>query len=223
WARASRAWASGPHSISLRRKGCSITDLLVANRWKTSGFEISKPDVLCCEWESTHKAHAEGGLLRSIALGLLLVERIHGVIDQICGHLDLPVGLVIAHEVHDVVAGALVVNDAGVAGLAGGIEAPVVELRHHLALIDLLIQAAGGVGPGILGVLIGQRGKGVLGGVAGLPLVQDVLGLLRGLGVLGGHIVLIALVILGELGGLRLDQDVAHVHRVVFVAGAAIE
>ena len=146
-----------------------------------------------------HKAHAEGGLLRSIALGLLLVERIHGVIDQICGHLDLPVGLVIAHEVHDVVAGALVVNDAGVAGLAGGIEAPVVELRHHLALIDLLIQPPV-VLDGILGVLIGQRGKGVLGGVAGLPLVQDVLGLLRGLGVLGGHIVLIALVILGELG-----------------------
>ena len=71
-------------------------------------------------------------------------------------------------------------HDAGVTSLAVSIEAPVVECINHLAGIDILVQAAVGVGTGISGVGVGQLGKAFLGCIAGLPLIQQVLGLFTG-------------------------------------------
>ena len=71
---------------------------------------------------------------------------------------------------------ALVVDDAGVAGLTGLVEAPVIELGDHLALVHLGIQAAVGVGAGVGGQLIGQLGKAILGFGTVFPLLQSGLG-----------------------------------------------
>ena len=95
-------------------------------------------------------------------------------------------------------------DNAAVAHSAAVGKAPVVELRDHLAGVDVLIEAAGGLGAGILGILGGQVGKALLGGLSGLPLVVNPLRL--GLGLRP------ALVALGVLG---LDEDVADVDHVL--------
>ena len=118
---------------------------------------------------------------------------------------------------------ALAVDDAGVAGLTGGIEAPVVELGDHLALGDLGVEAAGGVGAGVLGVLVGQGGEGVLGGLAILPLGQHVLGLGHGLVLEGLEVSLIGLGLGVQGAVVDRKQNVTHVHRVVLIPEAAAE
>ena len=72
---------------------------------------------------------------------------------------------------------AVTVDDAGVAALTGGIEAPVVELFHHVTLGELAVQTTDGVGTGIGGVLVGHSCEGGIGSLAGLPLSQQSLGL----------------------------------------------
>ena len=120
-------------------------------------------------------------------------------------------------------AGGIVGHDAGIAGLAALVEAPVVELADHLALIDLLTQAAVGVGAGVLGQLVGQGREALLGGVAVLPGLEGVLGLLllAGLQLLQLGLVIVGLAV--QAGGVHLEQNVAHVHGVVIVAAAAVE
>ena len=78
-------------------------------------------------------------LLRGVVRGLFRIPGGDIVVLQGISDLHLPIGKVGAHEVHHMVAlvgAALAVDDAGVAGLTGGIEAPVVELGDHLALGD---------------------------------------------------------------------------------------
>ena len=52
---------------------------------------------------------------------------------------DIPVGVLAgADKVHDVIA-VRCLDDAGVAGLAGCVEAPIVEIGDHLAGVNILI------------------------------------------------------------------------------------
>ena len=73
------------------------------------------------------------------------------------------------------IGAALAVYDAGIARLVLG-EAEVFKLFHHLTAGDILIQAAVGVGAGVLGILFRQRGKALFGLRAGLILCKDLLG-----------------------------------------------
>ena len=93
-------------------------------------------------------------------------------------------------------------------------EAEVVELLHHLALVDVLIQAAVGVGPFVLGILLGQCGEALLGLVPGLELGQDLLG--TGL---RGFLRLVRVV--AFFIRFRLDQDVADTGGEIVVVLAA--
>ena len=118
---------------------------------------------------------------------------------------------------------AVVFHDAGIARLAALVEAPVVEPGDHLVLVNLLIQAAVGVGAGVVRQLVGQGREALLGGVAVLPGLEGVLGLLL---LAGLQLLQLGLVILGlavQTGGVHLEQNVAHVHGVVIVAGPAVE
>jgi len=71
-------------------------------------------------------------------------------------------------------------DDAMVTDSAAFRKAPVVELLHHLAGVDILIQTAGALRAGILRV--GQRliDKGFLGRILRQPLLIDPLGLSLG-------------------------------------------
>ena len=95
-------------------------------------------------------------------------------------------------------------DDAAVADGAALCKAPVVEGLDHLAGVDVLIEAAGTLGAGVLGVLGGQCCEALLRGLAGLPLVVDPLSFRFSLGP--------ALLALGVLG---LDQDVPDVDHVL--------
>ena len=111
-------------------------------------------------------------------------------------------GLGLADEIDDVVAmGRL--DDLTIAGLAALVEAPVVELRDHLAGLEVLIQAAVVLGAGVLIVLQRKRLEVVLRGV-GLPEGKDALGFR-----LGRCLRLIAVVAVAVLLALGLDEDVA--------------
>ena len=143
------------------------------------------------------------------------------LVSQIGGGLGLPAAQVHAGEVHDVSA-ILGVHHTGVTGLAGGVEAPVVEFRYHLALIDLCVEAAvvlGAVG----GFLHSQGGEGVLGRLARLPLGQNFLGLGVGVGLQLGLFVLITLFALGNGAGSKGDQNMANVNGGVLVPEAVVE
>src|SRR5699024_9535644 len=109
---------------------------------------------------------------------------------------DLPIGEILALEIHDVGTGRGL-HDAGVAGLADGIEAPVLKSVEHLALVDLGVQAAfAGVGVG--GVFIGQRAEGFGGVFAGQILVKDILGAGLSLGIVEGLGLFIAIFAFGQ-------------------------
>ena len=71
-------------------------------------------------------------------------------------------------------------HDAGVAGLAVLVEAPVVKGADHLAGVDILIQTAVVLGAGVGGILGSQSGKALLGGVAVFPGLQPAFGLFLG-------------------------------------------
>ena len=66
--------------------------------------------------------------------------------------------------------------NGGISGLPVAVKAPVVKLLHHLARVDILIKAAGGVGTGIGRISVGQFPKTLFRGVAGFPLLIDALG-----------------------------------------------
>ena len=100
------------------------------------------------------------------------------------------------------IAAAFAVDDADVAALVA-LKAEGVKVRHHLALVDVLVQTAVRVGAGVLGILLGQGGKALFGLLAALILGLDLVDALQrghaGLGRIGA--------VFARLG---LDQDVAH-------------
>lgn len=120
-------------------------------------------------------AHGDG-----VALSQVIEPGVHISSSQVVLNLIVAVSLTRgADKIHHMIAiGGF--HDAGVTSLAVSIEAPVVECINHLAGIDILVQAAIGVGTGISGVGVGQLGKAFLGCIAGLPLIQQVLGLFAG-------------------------------------------
>ena len=77
-------------------------------------------------------------------------------------------------------------HQARVAGLARGIEAPVVEFRHHLVGCNAFVKAAIGDGASICRIVFHQIGKAGFGGFPGQPLVVERLGLFLG----GGQLLL---------------------------------
>ena len=91
-------------------------------------------------------------------------------------------------------------DDARVAALARGIEAPVLERGDHLTLVDVGVQAAVAGAAGVGGVGDGQRGEGVLGLLAVIVLLQELVGLL-----------------------LAVNKDMTHGNRVIVVAAAGVE
>ena len=84
-------------------------------------------------------------------------------------------GLGLADKIDDVVVAMGRLDDLTIAGLAALVEAPVVELRDHLAGLEVLIQTAVVLGAGVLIVLQRKRLEVVLRGV-GLPEGKDALG-----------------------------------------------
>ncbi len=106
-------------------------------------------------------------------------------------------------------------HHAGVPGLAAGIKAPVVEGGHHLALINLLVQAAIGLRAAVNGVFLGKLGKGILGSRARLPLSQKVLGLCLGVLFQLGLLFVISVLALRDLAGFGLEKDVTHVYGLI--------
>ena len=91
-------------------------------------------------------------------------------------------------------------DDARVAALARGIEAPVLERGDHFTLVDVGVQAAVAGAAGVGGVGDGQRGEGVLGLLAVVVLLQELVGLL-----------------------LTVNKNVTHGHRMIVVAAAGVE
>ena len=119
--------------------------------------------------------------------------------------------------------GALGIDDVGVAGLAAVIEDPLVEGGDHGALGDLGVEAARGVGAGILGVLVGQGCEAVLGGIAALPLGQDLIGLGLGLVLAGLELGVIVVGLAVQTVLVHLDQDVTDIHGLDLVPVALVE
>ena len=110
-------------------------------------------------------------------------------------------------------------HNAGVAGLAGAVEAPVVEGADHLAGIHVLIQAAVVLGAGVGGLLGSQGGEAVFGGLALLPFVQQVLG-----GLLGGSLLLVRVGgVAAVVGGaaFKAGQNVPDVYQGELIVGGA--
>ena len=114
-------------------------------------------------------------------------------------------------------------QDVGIAFLAVLIKDPVVESRDHLALGHLGVQAAVGVGTAVIAVLIGQFCEALLGGLAVLPLLQELFGLflLSLLQLL--YLILIILCLRIETGGIHLAQDMTDIDGIVIVAAAVME
>ncbi len=110
-------------------------------------------------------------------------------------------------KVHDMITldgTAGVLDDAGVSGLAAGVQGPLGKGVHIAGVRrDILEQPAVGSRAGVSAVLLGQLGKGVLSGIAGLPLGQQFLRL--------GLCLLILLFGGGDVGVGGADQDVAHI------------
>ena len=105
-------------------------------------------------------------------------------------------------------------HQASVACLAAFIEAPVLKGLHHLAHIDLSVQAAVRLAVvvgivAVMGVGVGNFREGFLGSVARLPLVQDALCL--SFRCCPGFIGNGSGAILSS-GAFGHDQDVAHIH-----------
>ena len=77
---------------------------------------------------------------------------------------------------------ALIEDHAHIARLARGVKAEVIELLHHLTLVDVLIQAALGVRAAVLAEGVGQLREVILGLVALRPALIDIVD--RSLGLL---------------------------------------
>ena len=112
-------------------------------------------------------------------------------------------------------------HNAGVAGLAAFVKAPVVEGADHLAGVDVLVQAAVFLGAGIGGLFRGQGSKAFLGCLALLPLAQQILG-----GLPGGSLLLVGVGGIALLVGgaaLKAGQNVADIDQGEPVVGGAPE
>ena len=114
-------------------------------------------------------------------------------------------------------------HQAGVTGNPGILEAPCLKFGHHLALVHVGVQTAVGnaVTVDIIAVssmLVGQSAEAFLGLVTGQILVQNVLSLHLSLcpGFLRSHSIAVG------IGGIDFghDQNVAHVHILVFLGDA---
>ena len=77
---------------------------------------------------------------------------------------------------------ALVKDDVHIARLARGVKAEIIELLHHLTLVDVLIQAALGVRAAVLAEGVGQLREVIFGLVALRPALIDIVD--RSLGLL---------------------------------------
>ena len=105
-------------------------------------------------------------------------------------------------------------HNVGIPHLAAIVKAPRVKGLHHLALRNAGVQAAVGIGAGVLGVFVGQGGEAVLGLVPGQVLAENFLGL--GLGICPGLVGDGGLAGGGAVyrGALRGDENMAHIHGV---------
>ena len=103
-------------------------------------------------------------------------------------------------------------HNVGIPHLTAIVKAPRVKGLHHLALRNAGVQAAVGIGAGVLGVFVGQGGKAVLGLITGQVLAENFLGL--GLGICPGLVGDGGLAGGGAVhrGALRGDEDMAHIH-----------
>ena len=99
-------------------------------------------------------------------------------------------------------------HDAGIARLTAFRIAPVFERFHGSAGGHVLIQTAGGVAAGVLGVLVGQSGKRVFRGIAGQEVRQQRFGLSLGF-FLGG---LVGGVLRGDENVTDIGQLIGHIH-----------
>ena len=75
------------------------------------------------------------------------------------------------------IASALTVYNGGVAALPVFIKAEGVKLFHHLPLHDTVIKTAVGVGAGVFRVFLCKCSEALFGGVAVLPLLQNLFSL----------------------------------------------
>ena len=103
-------------------------------------------------------------------------------------------------------------HNVGIPHLTAIVKAPRVKGLHHLALGNAGVQAAVGIGAGVLGVFVGQGGEAVLGLIPGQVLAENFLGL--GLGIRPGLVGDGGLAGGGAVyrGALRGDEDMAHIH-----------
>ena len=97
------------------------------------------------------------------------------------------------------IGSALAVNNGCIAGLVSA-EAEVVEFLNHLASVNVLVQAAVGVGTLVFGVLLGQCGKALFGFLSGLIFRQNLFR--KCLGCFLGFVAVVSFLV-----GLRHDQD----------------
>ena len=112
---------------------------------------------------------------------------------------------------------ALIEDDAHVTRLARGVKAEIVELLHHLALVDVLIQAALGVRAAVLAEGIGQLCEVVLGLAALRPALIDIVDRVLGLLLVVIGIRAVAVAVLG------LDEDMADIDGIIGIIIAALE
>ena len=76
------------------------------------------------------------------------------------------------------VAAGFAVYYSGISGFSGLVKTPVVELGDHLVFIDIFVKPAVGVGACVLGIVIREYGKAVLGFISCFPLGKQIFGLL---------------------------------------------
>ena len=151
----------------------------------------------------------------------LFIPLVHVLVHHhVFDHVVTEGGFGVAYEIHDVVA-ILGLDNAVVANLTLGIEAPIVEVGNHLTGIDVLVQTAGlSV---VIGVLLSQISKAFLAQITVLdPVSQDALSFFLGsllllIGVGGGAG--------GGIGGTagELDQNVADILQCKVVIVAALD
>ena len=113
-------------------------------------------------------------------------------------------------------------DNVSIAGLSGGIVAPVLKFTDHLALVYVLVQSAfSAVG----GIVCSELGEAVLGCLPGFPVGEQLLCLCLCSGICGVGSAVRGAVLIRILIVLRRNQDMAHVDSVVvvFVSGQEVE
>ena len=140
-------------------------------------------------------------MLGGHAVGDGVIPVVHGAAFERVGGLVLPVGKLIRfHEVHHMEA-VFALDDARVAALTAGIEAPILKGLDIRALAHIAHKTAVGGGAAVGGLGGGESGKLILGFVAGVVELRVNVG-----------------------GGLLVrDQNVADSDGVIVVAAAGVE